>query len=139
MSRAQLNAYRDSSLRHASGSQLVAACFREAGKALAEARRQIESGTAASSYTPLERTRRIYTHLYATLDLKQGGALAERMQRLYAYVIEQCLAVSQSYDLKQLASLEQITADQLDAWQALAPSLPAESLPGQAGSIAASG
>jgi flagellar protein FliS len=117
----------------------VAACFREASKALAEARRHIESETAASSYTPLERVRRIYTHLYSTLDLEQGGVLAESMQRLYAYVIEQCLAVSQSYDLEQLAALEKITSDQLDAWQALSPSLPAESLPGRTGGIAASG
>jgi flagellar protein FliS len=125
-----LRAYRRHSLNNASGAELVAACFREARSALAEARRHIEGGTAASSYASLERVRRIYTHLYGTLDLDAGGTLAVQMQQLYAFVIEHIMVVSSNYDLERLSLLENITDDMRLAWQKLAtPSLPASSEP----------
>ena len=120
-----LKAYRQQSLNSASGAELVAACFREARGSLRDARRHIEGGTAASSYAALEKVRRIYTHLYGTLDLDAGGALAARMQQLYAFVIEQSLVVSSTYDLDTLSLLEKITDDMRSAWQQLAaPQVP---------------
>lgn len=120
MTRLQIKAYQNSSLQHASGPELVAACFREARKSLKDARRFIEAGTPASSYTPLERVRKIYTHLYATVDLDAGGELALQMQQLYVWVIDQTISIGTSCDLDQLASLETITTDQLNSWNALA-------------------
>jgi flagellar protein FliS len=125
-------AYRRASLENASGGELVAACFREARKALAEARAHIEGGTSASSYAALERVRRIYTHLYSTLDLAEGGQLALDMQKLYAFVIEKTLSVATDYDLDTLTVLEKITDDMRDAWQAVAtpPVRPGAGRPG---------
>ena len=108
--------YRTQVLQNATGPELVAACFREAQTQLAEARRQIEAGTAASSYGPLERVRKIYTHLYGTVDLEQGGEMATSMQSLYAYVIERTMTVASSYDVEMLSLLEKINTDMLGAW-----------------------
>jgi len=131
-------AYRRASLQNASSGELVAACFREARKALGEARTHIEGGTSASSYTALERVRRVYTHLYSTLDLEAGGQLALDMQKLYAFVIEQTLNVASTYDLETLTVLEKITDDMRDAWHAVsAPALGEGAAPG--GHLAARG
>ncbi len=120
MNNAYIKAYRNSSLQHASGAELVAACFKEARKSLADARRLIEAGTPASSYTPLERVRKIYTHLYATVDIEAGGELAQQMQQLYIWVIDQTIVMGTSCDLDLLHVLETITTNQLESWTALA-------------------
>lgn len=120
MNNSYLKAYQNSSLQHASGAELVAACFKEARKSLLDARRFIEAGTPASSYTPLERVRKIYTHLYATVDVEAGGELAMQMQQLYVWVIDQTIAMGTSCDLDLLQSIETVTADQLQSWTALA-------------------
>ena len=138
MSEAGIHAYRESSLGNASGSELVLACFREAHKALSEARDHIEGGTAASSYGALEKVRRIYTHLYSTLDLAAGGDLALKMQQLYVYVIEQTLVVASSYDLKQLEALESINEDMRSAWQQISTQAPPPPSENPVQSIAAS-
>jgi flagellar protein FliS len=131
-------AYRRASLQNASSGELVAACFREARKALSQARTHIEGGTSASSYTALETVRRVYTHLYSTLDLDAGGQLAMDMQKLYAFVIEQTLHVASTYDLDTLTVLEKITDDMRDAWHAVsAPPVRENTSPG--GSVAAQG
>jgi flagellar protein FliS len=112
--------YRAHSLQNASGPELVVACFREARTQLVCARRHLEEGTTASSYGPLESVRKIYTHLYSTLDLEAGGELALRMQALYTFVIQTTLEVATTYDLSSLALLEQINADMLGAWSQIA-------------------
>lgn len=114
------NAYRTQSLQNASGPQLVEACFREARVQLGLVRKHLEAGTTASTYEPLERTRKIYTHLYSTLDLEAGGELALRLQTLYVYVIETTLELSTTYDAAQLATLDTINTDMLNAWSQLA-------------------
>lgn len=108
--------YRAHSLQNATGPELVVACFREARAQLLCARRHLEEGTTASSYVPLEKVRKIYTHLYGTLDLKAGGDLAARMQSLYVYVIQTTLELSSTCDLSTLALMEQINNDMLGAW-----------------------
>jgi flagellar protein FliS len=117
---ATTNAYRAQSLQNATGPQLVEACFREARKQLSEARRHLEAGTTASSYGPLERVRKIYTHLYSTLDLNAGGELATHMQALYVYVIQATLEVASTYDTSSLGTLEKINSDLLTAWSQIA-------------------
>jgi flagellar protein FliS len=109
-------AYRAHSLQNATGPELVAACFREARSQLLAAGRHIDEGTCASSYGPLEQVRKIYTHLYSTLNMEAGGELALRMQTLYAYVIEQTLEIATTYDRSALSLLEQINGDMLAAW-----------------------
>lgn len=121
----QSKAYREASLRNASGPQLVEACFREARLQLAMARRHLEAGTTASSYAPLDRVRKIYTHLYSTLDLEAGGDLARRLQALYAFVIETSLDVASTYDVEGLATLDKINTDMLEAWAHVARREPA--------------
>ncbi len=114
------SAYRSQSLQNATGPQLVEACFREARVQLAHVRRNLEAGTTASTYEPLERVRKIYTHLYSTLDLEAGGDLAQRLQALYAFVIETTLEISSTYDEGTLATLDKINTDMLNAWSHVA-------------------
>lgn len=96
------------------------ACFREARAQLLCVRRHLEEGTTASSYGPLEKVRKIYTHLYSTLDMEAGGELALRMQALYAYVIQATFEIASTYDTSSLTLLEQINADMLGAWTQIA-------------------
>jgi flagellar protein FliS len=115
-----LHSYRAHSLQNAAGPELVLACFKEARTQLLCAREHLERGTEASAYGPLERVRKIYTHLYSTLDLEAGGELAVRMQALYAYVIGSTLEVASTYDRSALQLLEQINGDMLGAWSQIA-------------------
>lgn len=113
-------AYRAQSLANATGPELVEACFREARLQLGHARKHLVAGTTASSYAPLERVRKIYTHLYTTLDLEAGGEIAQRLQSLYAFVIQTTFEVASSYDTEHLGTLDKINTDLLNAWSQIA-------------------
>ena len=50
------------------------------------------------------------------MDVDAGGELAQQMQQLYVWVIDQTMQVASSFDLDDLEVLERITKDQLNSW-----------------------
>ncbi len=52
-----------------------------------------------AGFEQLERARRFVTHLYTTLDHENGGEVADRLSRLYAWVINQINVAEATKDL----------------------------------------
>jgi flagellar protein FliS len=61
---------------------------------LEQAKIGIKEDRVSLSQEGFERARKIILHLYSTLDLEKGGQIAQRLQSLYAYMIEKILTAN---------------------------------------------
>ena len=53
-------------------------------------------------YEQLEKVRNFITHLYTTLDFKQGGEIAEQLSKLYVFILTQLDVIEGTKDLKKI-------------------------------------
>ncbi len=69
--------------------ELILTVYRGAINFLEKARRDFTDGKADEGHQACERARRCIVHLYTTLDMDKGEAIAARLGQLYAFMIEQ--------------------------------------------------
>jgi flagellar protein FliS len=67
----------------------------------------------------LEHAKRCVTHLYTTLDEDQGGEVAERLGKLYTFVICQCDIAAATKDKKLIDSNIKVLSNLRDGWSGL--------------------
>ncbi len=105
---------------------------------LDRARSAFEAGKMSEGRALCERARSCIVHLYTTLDMEKGQAIAAQLGHLYAYMIEQLdLAVArQSIDL--LGEIKKMLETIREGWESLKETEAARSR-GTAGSSGASG
>jgi len=68
------------------------AAFRSAGKFY-------QAEDYQSGYEQLEKAKKFVTHLYTTLDSEAGGEIAEKLSKLYAFIISQTNMAEATKDL----------------------------------------
>jgi flagellar protein FliS len=78
-------AYRASAVLTASGGQLVVMLYDGALRFLHQAAVAMADGKTELAHNKLRRAELIIVHLRDTLDLDQGGELAERLQSIYLF------------------------------------------------------
>lgn len=110
---------------------LILTVYKGAINFLQKARRDFAAGKADEGHQACERARRCIVHLYTTLDMDKGEAIAARLGQLYAFMIEQLdlAAAQRSGDLlvNIIGMLETIK----EGWESLKDADPSPGEPGK--------
>ena len=59
-----------------------------------------KAGNSMKGYEQLEKSKRFITHLYTTLDPDKGGEIAEKLGKIYAFLLNQTNLVQATKELK---------------------------------------
>jgi flagellar protein FliS len=113
------DAYKEINTLGMSQLDLILTVYRGAINFLQKARRDFAAGKADDGHRACERARRCIVHLYTTLDMDKGEAIAARLGQLYAFMIEQLdlAAAQRSGDL--LVNIINILGTIKDGWESL--------------------
>ena len=84
-----LSTYRQVNTMGMSQLDLILTVYRGAIGFVESAATAFEAGKTAEGQAACERVRRCLVHLYTTLDMEKGQAIAAKLGQLYAYMIEQ--------------------------------------------------
>lgn len=88
-----LEKYREMHVAGLKQKDLIVMLYGGAIQYLKEAKKHIENNNPSGWQTSFDKARKIILHLYSTLNSKEGGIIAEKLQSLYAYIVEQiCIA-----------------------------------------------
>jgi flagellar protein FliS len=81
--------YQENSTMGMSQLDLILMVYRGAISLLDQAKSDFSAQQFTSGRTACDKARKCIVHLYTTLDMEQGGEIAQNLGRLYAYMIEQ--------------------------------------------------
>ena len=98
----EVNAYQKTAILGKSQLELIIQVYDGAIAAFRDAKKAYGDGDNEKGYQQLEKAKRFVTHLYTTLDPEKGGEIAERLAKLYAFVINQTNVVQATKDLSQI-------------------------------------
>ena len=98
----QVNAYNQTDILGKSQVELVIKVYDGAIEAYRAARDAYEKDDNNTGFEKLQRARRFVTHLYTTLNMEEGGEIAEKLSQLYAFVINQTNIIEGTKDLAQI-------------------------------------
>nr|WP_287367871.1 flagellar export chaperone FliS [Thauera sp.] len=101
---------------------LIVMLFDGATAALATAKYAMESGNIASKGASISKAIDIISNgLDASLDVEQGGELAERLSALYDYMASRLLWANLKNDMSALQEVQGLLSELADAWRQIAP------------------
>jgi flagellar protein FliS len=98
MSKAATDKYQTQQIMAASPARLVAMLFDKAISSLNEAIRAIEAGDIEARWRANGRAMEIVTHLWATLDMDKGGAIAANLDQIYKFILNRLPEVDMKND-----------------------------------------
>jgi flagellar protein FliS len=78
-------------------------------------------GDFAAGYNHLEKARRFVVHLYTTLDFDKGGDVAERLGRLYVFVMNEIDFVEATKQTARINGCIKVLQNIRDGWAGLKP------------------
>jgi len=126
-----LSSYQKNQVSGMSQKDLIVLLYSGAMKFLNNARKCLESESAAEFSDAVERVHRIIYHLYSTLDFEQGGEIAERLGALYTFIIGQLYILNSTKNDQIISDLMEIINNLKEGWQELTP----EIAPGNAAKV----
>jgi flagellar protein FliS len=97
---------------------------------LHQAREHYRNKNLQSGYESMERVKKFIVHLYTTLDEEKGGEIAEKLSKIYVYIIEQINMVQATKDLKMIDDAVEILNNVRDGWVQLAGNKSREKISG---------
>ncbi len=74
-------------------------------------------------YEKMEKAKKFIVHLYTTLDEEKGGEIAEKLSKIYVYLIEQINIIQATKDLKMIEDAIEILNNVRDGWVQLVENL----------------
>lgn len=113
---ADVNEYQKADILGKSQLELIIQVYDGAIAAFNAASEAYRGDDNSGGYEHLEKAKRFVTHLYTTLDAERGGEIAERLGKLYAFVINQTTSIQATKDLKQIDDNITILANLRSAW-----------------------
>lgn len=113
---ADLTEYQKSDILGKSQIELVIQVYDGAITAFKAASEAYKNDDNTRGYEHLEKAKRFVTHLYTTLDVEKGGEIADRLGKLYAFVINETNAVVATKDLDQIDDNITILSNLRSAW-----------------------
>ena len=124
-------AYRRTQAEAGTPLELVVMLYDGALRFLAQAQDAMAQRDIKARHIALDKTLAIIGHLQSTLDTERGGALAEELDRLYAYMLSRLLEGAAHSDPKALAEVTRLLANLRDAWHTIAagPAIPPSAVP----------
>lgn len=112
----------DSAVLSADPHRLILLLFEGAENALTLSHHYIEEGNIAERGTAISKAIDIINNgLKASLDLSQGGELAERLYALYEYMASRLLWANMKNDLVVLDEVRSLLDEIHGAWKEIAP------------------
>ena len=115
----KIGAYRRADTEGKSQIDLILMVYDGAIRAFEAASEKYEAGDTNSGFEEMEKAKRFVTHLYTTLDTKQGGEVAENLGKLYVYVLSQSYLVESTKNIEQLNAIVEILRNLRTGWTEL--------------------
>ncbi len=113
--------------------RLILMLFEAARLAVASARAHMQRREPAPKGEAISKAIAIiHDGLKASLDLKAGGEMAERLHALYEYMTNRLLSANASNSIEMLDEVARLLAELHEAWAAIAQRDPATALAGGA-------
>jgi len=127
------DAYRRIEAESRSPVELVVMLYDGALRFVAEARRAVARNDIPARAAAIDRTLAIVGQLQSTLDLEQGGQIAQELDRLYAYINSRLLDVTMRKDTRALDDVQKVLTTLRDGWVQIAETPPGTPPPGTPG------
>jgi len=118
-------AYRQTSVQSSSPLELVVLLYDGALRHLVAAREAIERQDLVARREALSKALAIVTELQSTLNLEEGGAVAQQLDALYTYMTGRLVDATARKDVKALPEVENLLRSLRDAWAQIATGEPA--------------
>ena len=112
--------YRRTNVHTRSPLELVVMLYDGALQSLAEARAAMARKDVAGRTNAVSKALAILTELQGTLNMKEGGAISEELDRLYAYSISRLMDVTTKRDAKAIDDILRVLTPLRDGWAQIA-------------------
>ena len=112
-----LNAYRQTEVQSRTPVELVVMLYDGALRHVLAARTAIERNDIRTRREAINRVLAIVSELHSTLDVERGGAIAESLDELYAYVTRRVMDAATKNDVAPLDEVERLIATIREGWQ----------------------
>lgn len=112
-----MRAYRESSVMTAPPEMLVVMLYDGALRFLTRAGAAMREGRHADAARPLSRAEAIVDELLATLDMEQGGEVAERLQAIYVFCRRLLVEAQLERDHQRIDQVARLLGELRDAWR----------------------
>lgn len=99
--------------------QLIGMLYDGAIERITQARRHVRTGDVAAKGATIGKAIAIIGELRASLDMKAGGALAERLDTLYDYINRRLLFAQLNDDERALAECTDLLGEVRDGWNGI--------------------
>lgn len=100
--------------------ELVVMLYDGALRSLDEARGAIMRKDVAARATAMSRALAILTELQGTLNIQDGGQIAERLDTLYTYAISRLLDVTAKQDISAIDDVVKVLTPLRESWAQIA-------------------
>ncbi len=114
-----LKAYESTSTLGLSQVDLILKVYDGAIGAFTEAAEFYSNNDLNAGYEKMERAKKFVTHLYTTLDPDNGGEIAERLGKIYAFMLNQTDIAQATKDLKIIDDNISVLKNVREGWQGL--------------------
>jgi flagellar protein FliS len=111
------NTYRETQTQTADPGELVVMLYKGAARFLASAIAAIEAQDLQTASNKLLLAQAIITELVETLDLQQGGDLAQNLGRIYEYMNFRLVDANLRKDAEPAREVERLLRELLPAWE----------------------
>lgn len=113
--------YQKAQLEGLSQRDLIVMCYKGTVKYLNDARQRLEAGDGEGFSEQVEKAHRVIFHLYTTLDMQQGGEIAQKLAELYAYLINQIYLLNATKNLEIVDGINRIMNTLKEGWEGIDP------------------
>lgn len=109
--------YKEAQLSCLKPKDLILLLYSGAIQYLEQAKIGIKEEKSSISQDGFERARKVVLHLYSTLDMEKGGQIAQKLQTLYAYMIEKILEANATKDVKRTDEIISLLTTVKEGWE----------------------
>lgn len=115
----RLNTYQQIETSSKTQLDLILKVYDGAIKSFKDASDHYQNEKFNEGYEQLEKSRKFLTHLYTTLDMDKGGAVAQNLGQLYVYMINQVNVAEATKDIKLINENIEILNNIRSGWKSL--------------------
>jgi flagellar protein FliS len=116
----QASAYRDREVLTASPARLVVLLFEHAHSNLLRARRAVQTNNVQERVAAVGKAREAIMELMATLNMEQGGQIAQNLRSLYVFVLTELSDVARRPDGARLEAVIRVVSELHTAFATIA-------------------
>ncbi len=115
----KLSTYQKAQLEGLSQRDLIVMCYRGCIKYLQDAQQKLDAGDAEGFSDLIEKAHRVVFHLYTTLDMQQGGEIAQKLADLYSYIINQIYLLNATKNPELIVTIVRLLTTLKEGWEGI--------------------